>query len=339
MLRYHTNTAPPQVLIAAVDDQETELPVGSVAGFPRVPFLLGLERGTPNEEVVLCTAKGASSFTVVRGYDGTTARPHGVGTLIEHTAVATDYQRAITSVSGVERDSLVGDQLWDGRAVVNEDTLQLEVSVDNEWQPVLPVGAILPYAGSSAPVGFLLCQGQAVSRTTYAELFDLFGTTYGVGDGSTTFNLPDFRQRFPLGKAASGTGNTLGATGGSMEHVHAQTSHTHSVPNHTHSNPNTNSGGSHAHSQSSTGSGGSHNHGYFLQMGTGEIDQTGGFNSQTRSAGSHTHSNPNVNSSGSHTHSQGNTGSGGPGNTGSATPGDTGDANPPYATLNYIVRV
>jgi microcystin-dependent protein len=83
-----------------------------------------------------------------------------------------------------------------------------------------PAGGIQIYGGSSAPTGYLLCDGSAVSRTTYAALFATVGTTYGVGDGSTTFNLPDLRQRFPLGKAASGTGNTLGATGGSIDHDH-----------------------------------------------------------------------------------------------------------------------
>ena len=55
---------------------------------------------------------------------------------------------------------------------------------------VLPAGAVIPYAGSAAPAGWLLCGGQAVSRSDYAALFAIIGTTYGVGNGSTTFNLP-----------------------------------------------------------------------------------------------------------------------------------------------------
>jgi len=81
----------------------------------------------------------------------------------------------------------------------------------------IPVGSIMPYGGSSAPIGWLLCQGQAVSRTTYASLFAVLGTAYGAGDGHTTFNLPNLQQRFPLGKAASGVGSTLGAAGGQID--------------------------------------------------------------------------------------------------------------------------
>lgn len=68
---------------------------------------------------------------------------------------------------------------------------------------------------------WLLCDGAAVSRTTYAALFAVVGTTFGVGDGSTTFNVPDLRGRFPLGKAGAGTGSTLGGTGGLIDHVHS----------------------------------------------------------------------------------------------------------------------
>lgn len=84
-----------------------------------------------------------------------------------------------------------------------------------------PVGSIIAYGGSSAPSGgWALCDGSAVNRTTFASLFTAISTAFGIGDGSTTFNLPDLRQRFPLGKAASGTGSTLGGTGGNIDHDH-----------------------------------------------------------------------------------------------------------------------
>jgi microcystin-dependent protein len=72
-----------------------------------------------------------------------------------------------------------------------------------------PIGSILPYGGANAPSGWLLCQGQAVSRTTYSDLFSAIGTTFGSGDGSTTFNLPDLRDKAVMG---AGTNGVLGAS-------------------------------------------------------------------------------------------------------------------------------
>ncbi|MEM7179648.1 MAG: phage tail protein [Spirochaetota bacterium] len=68
---------------------------------------------------------------------------------------------------------------------------------------IVPTGTILPYAGNTAPTGFLICNGNAVSRTTYANLFSTIGTTWGSGDGSTTFNLPDGRAAAPVGAGTS----------------------------------------------------------------------------------------------------------------------------------------
>lgn len=75
----------------------------------------------------------------------------------------------------------------------------------------IPTATIVPWSSSSIPSGFLECDGTAVSRTTYATLFAEIGTLYGVGDGSTTFNLPDLQDNVPLGK--SGT-KSLASTGG-----------------------------------------------------------------------------------------------------------------------------
>lgn len=95
-----------------------------------------------------------------------------------------------------------------------------KVQLVNLMKQFLSPGIIVPFGGSSAPTNWLLCNGALVSRATYANLFAVIGTTYGAGDGSTTFALPDLRQRFPLGKAASGTGSTLGSSGGEIDHTH-----------------------------------------------------------------------------------------------------------------------
>ena len=63
----------------------------------------------------------------------------------------------------------------------------------------VPIGGMMAYAGATAPTGWLLCYGQAISRTTYSALFAVIGTAYGVGDGSSTFNLPDKRGRASIG--------------------------------------------------------------------------------------------------------------------------------------------
>ena len=83
----------------------------------------------------------------------------------------------------------------------------------------LPVGSIVEYSGAIPPKNWLILDGSAVSRIEYADLFDLYGTKYGAGDGSLTFNLPDFRGRVPIGLDDSDEDfNVLGNTGGEKEH-------------------------------------------------------------------------------------------------------------------------
>ena len=134
----------------------------------------------------------------------------------------------------------------------------INTNVNNAFDTVItfvPSGVIFDYAGATAPTGFLLCDGSAVSRTTYADLFTIIGTTYGAGDGSTTFNLPDCEGRVTAGKEALATrltnqsggvdGGTLGDTGGAETHAltsgqnaahthgagsYSAASHSHDVP-------------------------------------------------------------------------------------------------------------
>lgn len=98
---------------------------------------------------------------------------------------------------------------WDGAAIMQA------------W-----AGVIQMFAGSTPPAGWLLCDGSAVSRTDYATLFAAIGTTWGVGDGSTTFNLPDLRGRAPIG-AGTGSGLTARTLGGKLGSEYIQ-AHTHS---------------------------------------------------------------------------------------------------------------
>ena len=91
----------------------------------------------------------------------------------------------------------------------------------------VPIGTITPYGGDSDPDYWLICDGRAISRTTYADLFVVIGTTYGIGDGSTTFNIPDLRGNIVVGAS---TVYNLGDSGGEATHT-LQTSE---IPAHTH---------------------------------------------------------------------------------------------------------
>lgn len=97
-----------------------------------------------------------------------------------------------------------------------------------------PPGTIEIYSKNSIPEGYLLCNGQAVSRTTYASLFAAIGTTYGAGDGNTTFNVPNLNGRTAIGSNSS---HALASTGGAESHVHSTGNHTLTIaemPKHNH---------------------------------------------------------------------------------------------------------
>jgi microcystin-dependent protein len=140
----------------------------------------------------------------------------------------------------------------------------------------IPSGTPLPFAGPSEniPEGYLYCNGAAVSRETYPNLFSAIGIAHGEGNGTTTFNLPDYRGRFLRGmddgtardpnaatRTAAATGGNTGDNVGSLqadefgEHTHVQNSHTHTQDAHTHTqNAHTHTQDAHTHTQNS------HNH-------------------------------------------------------------------------------
>ena len=89
---------------------------------------------------------------------------------------------------------------------VNSDGSTTLISGSTLWADS-PIGSILPYGGATAPSGWMLCQGQAISRTIYSELFTVIGTSFGSGDGSTTFNLPDLREATTKGVGLTSKSN------------------------------------------------------------------------------------------------------------------------------------
>lgn len=216
-------------------------------------------------------ASGSSNAYAVSS--NRTISAYAAGLTIGFTANHTTTGAATLNVSGLGARSIVaqnGSALTAGDIVNGQKVLVVYRTGTDDFQMVggrvtatssdvlariTPVGMAAPWPGATAPTGWLLAYGQAVSRTTYSELFAAYGTTYGAGDGSTTFNLPDYRGRTPFGRddmggsaasrvttAGSSTdGATLGAVGGAQNvsltaAQGPQHSHTATVidPTHTH---------------------------------------------------------------------------------------------------------
>ena len=113
-------------------------------------------------------------------------------------------------ITQADFDALSTSEQNDGTVYFITDGIASNVFVDDN----VPVGTIAPYGGSNDPAYWLICDGRAISRTAYSELFSVIGTTYGTGDGSTTFNIPDLSGKVAIG---SGTNYSLGSTGGKSE--------------------------------------------------------------------------------------------------------------------------
>ena len=217
-------------------------------------------------------------------------------------------------------------------------------SVFQPVQPtVTPAGVIHMFAGSISPSGWLICDGSAVSRTVYADLFKVIGTTYGAGDGNTTFSLPDMRGRTPVGvgQGVGLTARTLGGTVGQENsslieanlpaHAHSFTpsGSLTSESSHTHTSPNA---GGHIHSSNNSfllyvGSGGGAN------LNAGSTYQIYNLNATIQSNGDHNHGSTNSNSG--HTH----TFNGSAGTTGNGNGTASSFTNmPPAIGLNFIIK-
>lgn len=188
------------------------------------------------------------------------------------------------------------------------------------------IGEVRMCTALIAPSKWLLCDGAAIARTTYASLFAVINTTYGVGDGSTTFNIPDFRGRTAVG-AGQGSGLTNRALGDALgEEAHANTSaengpHTHTGPSHTHTMAHTHTGGEHTHpiaTSQNSDNGGRVNCGGAGSTGTSARTGSGGV--VTTSAASTS-----------------TTSSSGTGNTGSSGSGTAHNTMQPSLVVNYII--
>ena len=216
----------------------------------------------------------------------------------------------------------------------------------------VPSGSLQMYAGAvtqsasagavttTAPTGWLLANGDIVSRSTYSALFTAIGTTYGAGNGSTTFALPDMRSRVPVGVGTGSglTARTLGGTVGAENTTLAETN----LPSHTHSfTPSGSVANESAHVHASANAG-FHAHGSNVNvlclaagganLNTGTTFQHYNLNQIMYGAGEHNHGNTNYNSG----HSHGFTGSAG--TTGASGSGTSFTNMPPAIGLNYIIK-
>jgi microcystin-dependent protein len=184
-------------------------------------------------------------------------------------------------------------------------------------------GTIHEYGGDTAPTGYLMADGAAHSRATYAALFAVYGVKYGAGNGSTTFNVPDRRRRVAMGISAS---DALGDTGGSFDHTHtggAVSGSTDAVADHTHS------AGSYAVP--------AHDHGGETGISPDEVErQPGPGAPYDDNDYDHTHPideedamsvSGTSGADGGHSHGAG-----------TLAVASTGAANPPYIMLNFIVK-
>lgn len=230
-----------------------------------------------------------------------------------------------------------------------------------------PAGVINMWATTTAPTSWLLCDGTAVSRTTYAALFAVISTTYGTGDGSTTFNVPNLKGKVPVGRDSADTSfDTMGELGGSKTHTlssaempihtHTQDSHNHTQNSHNHTqNSHNHTQNSHTHT---TDTQGSHNHGGSVGTGeflyrdgaynTGYNSWVGGvylaitWNGGTAYAGSHAH-NVNGNTATNIAQTATNIAQTATNIATTATNQNTGGGQPhnnlqPYIVINYIIK-
>lgn len=393
MKRSYSGGANASSLLSGTTEITTVLNVAPLVNWPdytQGPFIITVGRGGVNEEKMLCTEYTASTILVSqRGYDGTSPAAHSAGETVEHTIAAVDasepnqHLNTGTGVHGLGgTDDVVGTektQTLTGKTMSGADNdfsnipQSAVVGLPALQSARLPVGSITMWAGTGGiPGNWLLCNGGTVSRSTYAALFAAIGTTYGAGDGTTTFGLPNLVQRFPRGAATNGN-----ATGGAATHTlavgelpahsHGLNSHTHTAAAHTHTTPAlTHALGTHVGVAIPDHAARTHNHGGATGSAlTGVVVQTtdpmspqagtGVSAIDSASAAAHTHTittdngaaqphtvtvtQPTVNN-----HAAGVTGSTTPGASGAAT-GNTADTGsgtafstlPPYLDIRFII--
>ena len=184
---------------------------------------------TSSDMPLYCLLSGSNPFNTQYSYQIsiTPNDSEGLGTPITQTLGSAFY--TVDFLAG-------GHGIAFGQACSDEGFFcNMDAHFLNEFFAKSMLGFIQMFAGQTAPTGWLMCDGTAVSRTDYADLYSVIGDTYGAGDGSTTFNLPDLRNRFPVG---AGSTYNLNAQGGNKDAIVPSHKHTftgNALGNHDHS--------------------------------------------------------------------------------------------------------
>lgn len=290
-------------------------PFPSPSGGDYFPATLVKSDGTL--EIVKCTARSGDVLTVVRSQEGTTAKAFSIGdrvslritagSLVDFIGNKQPLDATLTALAGLttSADKLIyatGSDVFAITALTafartlldDADAAALCTTIGLSWCNN-SYGMVAAFAANVTPTGWLKCNGAAVSRTTYANLFAIIGTTYGAGDGSTTFNLPDLRGETIRGwDDARGvdSGRVIGSwqDGQNKSHTHTGTT---SSDSHTHTWSGTTSSDSHTHTVTSIGTA--------LATTSGNGASVGS-SARTTSSYSHTHTVSGTTSSNAHTH-------------------------------------
>ena len=220
---------------ASMQNTTVTLPItANSSGNPRIDTVLIQFSGTPVASVAFVVLAGTPAA------DPDPPTPTGDYILIANIQVANGATSILDAnifdvradgevpTGWVTGEALIPDVNWDrdgqkiidlGAATATTDIMQKQQADDTDSFCFLPTGSITPFGTTTIPVGFLACNGAAVSRTTYAALYAVIGTTFGVGDGSTTFSLPDMDGRIPVGiNTADSDFDAIGETGGEATH-------------------------------------------------------------------------------------------------------------------------
>ena len=341
-------------ITSAMNNSATSFSVVDGSTFPpgSNPFVVVIDRGLATEEKILISSRIGNSFNVLeRAYDGSSAQAHALGAVVEHVLDAFTVEQAnrLANLQTTKGDLIAHDGSTTQRLGVGSNSTVLVADSAQtsgvKWAQIeansissgaisaiatqvealitpsgLPAGVITQFAGSTAPSGWLLCEGQSVSTTTYPALFAAINYSYGGSGGS--FTLPNLKGRIPVGRdSTQGEFDNLGETGGAKTHALTISE----LAQHSHGATGLSVSGDGLHSHTHDSPGGIDGIMFRSSLGTGNVTILAGSGGIELGFGT-------TSLGGGHTHSV----------TGSTAAQGSGTAHnnlQPYIVLNYIIKV